>query len=233
MAPASSKITGEKHTVNSTDSPMRKNGRKVLTGQKLPFSPRTKVPNVNKVFVLGSQLGIVLIRTEKQNSKDDAFVNNAIKMIEDIESGVAARLSIIKICSRRQSQLIDKAILQSSAYHSQWFVSITEETNNTETFRREHVDNFIQFLNEIEWKWPQQFAFAGDETKVEKGTLASTLDMYLLNVDIAAILRQYVFDDLANFLDDRDAVTSCFGAKCTTDQARDYLKDAWNINPTM
>jgi hypothetical protein len=229
----SSKTNTEKTVPTSNESPLKKNGRKVLVGQKLPFSPRTKVPNVNKVFVLGTQLGIVLIRTEKQNSKDDAFTNNAIKMIEDVESGVAARLNIIKICSRRQSQLIDKAILQSSAYHSQWFVSITEEINNNESYRREHVDKFIQFLNEIEWKWPQQFAFAGDETKVENNGVTSTLDMYLLNVDIAAILRQYVFDELSHFLEDKDAISGCFGTKCTPDQARDYLKDAWSINPTM
>jgi hypothetical protein len=59
----------------------------------------TKVPNTNKVFVVGTLLGLILIHTERQNSKDDAFTNNAIKMIEDEESGVATKLNI-KICSR-------------------------------------------------------------------------------------------------------------------------------------
>jgi len=65
-----------------------KKGRKTLSGQKLCFSPRTKVPNTNKVFVVGVSLGLILIRTERQNNKDDAFTNNAVKMIEDEDSFV-------------------------------------------------------------------------------------------------------------------------------------------------
>jgi hypothetical protein len=232
MAPSFSKSAGDKNAPVNSGSPLKKNMRKVLSGQKLPFSPKTKVPNLNKVYVVGTQLGIILIRTEKQNSKDDAFTNNAQKMIEDVESGVAHRLSIIKVCSRRQSQLIDKAILQSTNWHSQWFVCITDEVNNTAEFRREHVDKFICFLNEVEWKWPQQFSFVGDETKIVDDKITSTLDTYLLNVDIAAILRQYVFNELSHFLEDEDAIKGCFGAKCTSDQAREYLKDAWVINST-
>jgi len=53
---------------------------------------------VNKVFVVGAQLGLILIRMEKQNSKDDAFTNDAIKLIEDETSGVASQLNLIKIC---------------------------------------------------------------------------------------------------------------------------------------
>jgi hypothetical protein len=226
------KNNNQKQSPTDNGSPMKKNGRKLLAGQKLAFSPRTKVPNINKVFVLGTQLGFILLRTEKQNSKDDAFTNNAIKMIEDVDSGVAARLNIIKICSRRQSQLIDKAVLQSSAYHSQWFVSITEEDRNTEDFRRDHADNFIQFLNETEWKWPQTFTFAGDETKLVDTKIMGTLDMYLLNSDIAALLKQYVFEDFGAFLEDTDAIAAVFGPKCTVEQARNYLKDAWVINPS-
>ncbi len=83
-------------TNNSTVSSPKK-GRKSLSGQKLCFSPRTKVPNTNKVFVVGVSLGLILIRTERQNNKDDAFTNNAVKMIEDEDSGVASKLNIIKI----------------------------------------------------------------------------------------------------------------------------------------
>jgi hypothetical protein len=230
MAP-SSKTSNSKPTGIDNGSPLKKNGRKVLVGQKLPFSPRTKIPNINKVFVVGTKLGLILIRTERQTSKDDAFTNNAIKMIEDEDSGVASRLNIIKICSRRQSQLIDKPVLQSSAYHSQWFVSITGEENNTTEFRREHVDNFIQFLNDTEWKYPQTFTFTADETKISNEKIIGTLDMYLLNSDIAAILKQYVYDDLGDFLEDQDGIDAVFGPKCTVDQARNYLKDAWIINP--
>ena len=47
-------------TNNSTVSSPKK-GRKSLSGQKLCFSPRTKVPNTNKVFVVGVSLGLILI----------------------------------------------------------------------------------------------------------------------------------------------------------------------------
>ena len=134
MAPSNSG-NNSKTAVISTSSPLQKTGRKQIQGQKLTYSPHTKVPNTNKVFVVGTLLGLILIRTERQNSKDDAFTNNAIKMIEDEESGVATKLNIIKICSRRQSQLIDKAVQQTTGWHSQWFVAIVEEYNNTSEVR--------------------------------------------------------------------------------------------------
>jgi hypothetical protein len=85
---------------NTTTISSPKKGRKTISGQKLSFSLRTKVPNTNKVFVVGVSLGLFLIRTERQNNKDDAFTNNAVKMIEDEGSGVASKLNVIKICSR-------------------------------------------------------------------------------------------------------------------------------------
>jgi hypothetical protein len=214
-------------TAASPGSPMQKKGRKAIGGQKLCFSPRTKVPNINKVFVVGTSLGVILIRTERQNNKYDEFNNNTIKMIEDEESGVASRLNIIKICSRCQSQLIDEAVQQTTGWHSQWFVAIVEENNNTSEVRRDHADKFIQFLNETDRTYPQIFTFSGDETKINRNKIIGTWDMYLLNCDIAAILKQYVFEDLGHFLEVNDAITSVFGSKCTIDQAQDYVKNAW------
>jgi hypothetical protein len=106
-----------------------------------------KSPSINKVFVVGAQLELILVRTEKQKIKNDAFTNDAIRMIEDEESDVANRLSIIKICTRHQSQMIDKSLLQSTGYASLWFVAVTEEENNTESFCHNHADKLIAFLN--------------------------------------------------------------------------------------
>ncbi len=69
--------------------------------------------------------------------------------------------------------------------------------------------------------------FSGDETKAVGDKIVGTWVMYLLNCDIAAILKQYVFEDLAHFLEDKDAIISVFGSKCTKDQARDYVKNTW------
>ncbi len=125
-----SKSNNAKTLPADNGSPMKKAARKEI-GKVLPFSPRVRVTKINKVFVLGTQFGIILIRTERQGSTDDAFTNNVIKLIEDEQSTVASELKIIKICSRRDSQKLDKAIMQTSNYPSQWFVSITEESNNT------------------------------------------------------------------------------------------------------
>jgi hypothetical protein len=210
----------------SNGSPARKAGRKAI-GKTLQFSPREKVTRVNKVFVAGTQFGIILLRTEKQNSKEDAYTNDVIKMIEDETSGVASNLQIIKICYRRQSQLLDKAILQASSYPSQCFVSITEEENNTEEHRREHAERFIALLNNAPWKYPQMFTFAADETKMKGNKIISTLDEYLLNQDIASILKTYVFEDFEMFLEDEEAINQVFGNNPTAAQARNWLVDGW------
>jgi len=216
-------------TTTSTGSPIKKAGRKPI-GKVLQYSPRERITRVNKVFVVGTQFGIILLRTEKQNSKDDAYTNDVIKMIEDETSGVATKLQIIKICSRRQSQLLDKAILQTSVYPSQWFVSIKEEEDNTHTTRKEHADKFINFLNGAPWKYPQLFTFAGDETKVINDKIIGTLDEYLLNQDIASILKTYIFEDFETFLEDEEAINQVFGGKPTANQARNWLVDGWIKN---
>lgn len=221
------------HTNSNNDkiasaSPEKKVGRRILTGVKLPFSPKVKSPSINKVFVVGAQLGLILIRTERQKIKNDAFTNDAIRMIEDEESDVANRLNIIKICTRRQSQMIDKSLLQSTGYASLWFVAVTEEENNTESFRRNHADKLITFLNSLEWKFPQTFTFAEDETKLSNDKIIGTWDMYLLNMDIATILKTYVYEgNPKHFLEDAEAIAAVFGNTCTKDQAKQYLATHW------
>jgi hypothetical protein len=49
----------------------------------------------------------------------------------------------------------------------------------------------------------------------------------LLNYDIAAILKDYVFEDLHHFLEDNDAIASVYEPKCTKEQAKECLKYAW------
>jgi hypothetical protein len=209
-----------------SSSPIKKAARKTI-GKVLPYSPRTRLTRVNKVFVVGTQFGIILIRTERQGSTDDAFTNNVIKLIEDENDTEAKSLNIIKICSRRESFKLDKAIMQTTSYPSQWFVSITDDTNNTVEYRREHADNFINFLNNTEWKYPQQFTFTADLTGRIGNSITSTLDMYLLNQDIACILKTYIFEDFEEFLHDEVALSLTFKSNPTTSQARDLLKNGW------
>jgi hypothetical protein len=225
----SNNSSGRATSANIPATPIKKPGRKPI-GKELQYSPRERVIRVNKVFVVGTQFGIVLLRTEKPNSKDDAYTNDVIKMIEDETSGVASKLQIIKICSRRESQEMDKAILQTSVYPSQWFVSIMEEEENTEENRKEHADKIVKFLNEVPWKYPQIFTWAGDETKLKGEKIIGTLDQYLLNQDIATILKTYVFEDFESFLDDQEAIHQVFGENATKNQARNALVDGWIKN---
>lgn len=204
-----------------------KKGRKSLVQQKLQFSPGVKLPNTNKVFVVGAKMGLILIRTQRQRDEDDAFTHTANVVIEDPESGASNRLNIIKICSRRQSQVIDKAIMQATAYPSQWYVTLVEEEKNTAEYRREHAEEFIKFLNDTKWKYPQTFSFIADETKMEGEVITGTWDMYLLNGDIAGVLKQYLYDDMGSFMEDTIAVANVFGPRCTEKQAGGYLKDYW------
>ncbi len=112
MTPGNPSTQSDQKQTNTTHttSPMKKKGRKAFDAQKLQFSPRMKTPNTNKVFVVGAKMGLILMRTQRQNNDDDAFTHTANLMIEDPETGTASRLNIIKICNRRQSSMIDKAI---------------------------------------------------------------------------------------------------------------------------
>jgi hypothetical protein len=55
-----SKNTNAKTLPADNGSPMKKAARKAI-GKVLPFSPRVRVTKINKVFVLGTQFGIILI----------------------------------------------------------------------------------------------------------------------------------------------------------------------------
>jgi hypothetical protein len=223
----SEKQNSPKPSVSKGGSPISKKGRLVITPHKLPFSNKNQQTKIHKVFVRGAPLGIILIRTEKQNLSDDAFTYNAQKILQDVTTGAASRLNIIKICPRRVSQLIDKAILQKSNYPSQWFVSITNEEKNTPEYRLEHVTEFMKFLNETEFLYPQEFRLQADETKMENGQIAGSLDMFLLTEDIATIVKEYVHKQLETFLEDEDAIKACFGPKCTPEMAEEYVKQAY------
>jgi hypothetical protein len=85
----------------------------------------------------------------------------------------------------------------------------------------------IKFLNDTKWKYHQSFTFGGDETKMDDGKIVGTWDMYCLNIDIASVLKQFIFEDLGNFLEDEEALSAVFGPKCTSKQASTYLKDYW------
>jgi hypothetical protein len=80
-------------------------------------------------------------------------------------------------------------------------------------------------LFEVPCKYPQIFKWAVDETKLKGDKIIGTLDEYLLNKDIAAILKTYVFEDFESFLDDEEAIDQAFGGKPTQHQAQNWLVD--------
>jgi hypothetical protein len=223
---AGSKGIQSKPTAASAGSPIQKAARKPL--QSLKYSPKTKINRANRVFVTGTRFGIILLCTEKATSTNDAFTNTVIQQLERGQDRVAERLNIQKICFRRMSQAEDTPMLQTNTYPSIWWVSIGTEATNTPEHRRQLAETFIQYLNETNWQYPQQFVFAGDETEDANLEIAGTLDMYLLNRDIGGLLGTYIFEDFEGFLQDEDAVKGAFGLEANLTRARALLADAWN-----
>ena len=156
-----------------------------------------------------------------------------MKMIEDPNNNIAQTLSIIKICSKRQSVLIDQELMQKTNYPSQWYVALTEEGKNSAKYREELANKFITFMNGVQWLYPQQFVFSGDETKSIGNKIISTLDMYLLNSDIAAILKTYIFESWAAFVTDKAAISAVFAGKVSTEDVKVRLFEAWEQTPDL
>ncbi len=67
MGPSSNKSSAKSAPV-LIGSPIKKPGRKAI-GKILQYSPREKVTRVNKVFVVGTQLGIILMLIPMMPSK--------------------------------------------------------------------------------------------------------------------------------------------------------------------
>jgi hypothetical protein len=223
MAPNTGKLSNNKQISAHSNPTIKKATRKQIT-TSLPYSP-TKPTNSkpNKVFVVGCPLGIILLHTEKAFSKDDAFTFTVNKKLENSEDNLSNILKIQKICNRHLSPHENNSLLQSTTYPSKWFVSITEEDKNTPEYRSELAQNFIAFLNNFEWRFPQTFTFAGDQT-IEN----NKLDMYLLNDDIATILGKYIFEDFNDFLNNEEAIANVFTINPTSDHAKHVLKYGWN-----
>jgi hypothetical protein len=223
MAPNTGKSSNNKQASVHSSPTMKKATRKQII-TSLPYS-RTKPANnkPNKVFVVGCPFGIILLRTEKAFCKDDALTFTVNKKLENGEDNLSSILKIQKICNRRLSPNENNSLLQSTSYPSKWFVSITEEDKNTPEYRNELAQNFITLLNNFEWRFPQTFTFAGDQT-IEN----NKLDMYLLNDDIATILGKYIFEDFNDFLEDDEAIVNVFTKNPSSDHAKHILQYAWN-----
>ena len=161
-----------------------------------------KVNQANHVFVTGMHFRVILLCTEKATSTDDAFTNTVIQQLEHGYEMVAEWLQIQKICYHQKLQAKDIAISQSNTYPSIWWISIGTKENKTIDHQHKLADNFICLLNEMNWQYPQQFIFGGDGTQGMNDEISNTLDMYLLNTDIARLLVRYVFEDLEDFLQD-------------------------------
>ena len=71
----------------------------------------------------------------------------------------------------------------------------------------------------IHWQYAQTFAFARDETVLDRSTIVGKLDRYLLNADIAGFLSEYVFDnDISEIVNDTETMNNIFENEQTKTQ---------------
>ena len=81
--------------------------RKIISSQKKGFlgnaSP-AKSKGVNKVFVTATTNGILLLRTERPYSKDDAFTNTFSEKLSS-DPDYAEKFNIQKVCNRREKKM--------------------------------------------------------------------------------------------------------------------------------
>ena len=200
--------------------------RKVVSSQKKGFlgnaSP-AKSKGVNKVFVTATTNGILLLRTERPYSKDDAFTNTfGEKLTSDPD--YAAKLNIQKVCNRRESSQKNVPIITPRGWNSKQYVSIndTSEAEN-EDFRKKWAEDIVDALNKVDWTWGQSFMFCGDETLTPPGKM----DRYLMNEDIAGILGTYVFENVDEVLSNEDALQLIFENKSNIENASSILCSNW------
>lgn len=87
----------------------------------------TKTKGVNKVYVNATTNDILLFRTEKPFSKDDAFISNFnVNLLANPE--YSAELNIQRVCDHKESPSKNTPIITSRGWNSKQYVS----TNHVE-----------------------------------------------------------------------------------------------------
>lgn len=208
-------------TTKHKKEPTRKN----LTTQKNVFigaSP-TKTKGVNKVFVTATTNGILLLRTEKPFSKDDAFTNTFnVDLLANPE--YSAELNIQKVCDRRESSSKNTPIITSRGWNSKQYVSVNPVLDaENESFRKKWAENIVTALNKVDWTYGQKFIFCGDDTQNPIGKM----DKYLLNQDIAGVLGAYIYEDANELLTSDEDLKNIFENEANLNEAYSILHTHW------
>jgi hypothetical protein len=191
----------------------------------IPRSPRKKL--ANKVFVMGTTNGIILLRTEKGNSPDDAFTYTFQQRLEN-EAALGTRLNIQKVVYQRLSAKENVPKLQTNEYPSIQFLSINEPEANTPAFRRSWAELIVAELNATKWQYAQTFLFAGDETLMDQEDELGKMDCYMLNKDIAGVVSKYIYENVDAVLNDPLEVANIFGDEENHSNAAEIPSSHWN-----
>lgn len=215
-----SPVTADKDIKHKVE-PKRKdilNNKKGFVGA----SP-VKTKGNNKVYVTATTNGILLLRTEKPYTKDDAFTNTFGEMLLK-DPDYAAELNIQKICDRRENPLRNSPLITPRGWNSKQYLSIHAVSDaEDEVYRRKWAQNIVEALNKVDWTWSQTFVFSGDETLTPLGKM----DRYLLNQDLAGVLGAYVFEDVEEVISDPSELQNIFGNQENINNASSILRKHW------
>jgi hypothetical protein len=199
--------------------------RKDITNNRKGFvgSSPVKTKGNNKVHVTATTNGILLLRTEKPFSKEDAFTNTFSELLLK-EPDYAADLNIQKVCDRRESPYKNNPIITPRGWNSKQYLSIhaVSDAENV-VYRRKWAQNIVEALNKVDWTWGQSFLFCGDETLTPIGKM----DKYLLNQDLAGVLGAYIFEDVEEVLSDTAELENIFGVEENMTNASSILRQNW------
>jgi hypothetical protein len=94
--------------------------------------------------------GVLLIRTKKPFSKDDAFTHSYQTKLRD-EEGYASEINIQKVCERRETSSGNNAILTLTGWPSLQFASINSVSDSESTnFRQAWAEKVVNALNNVD-----------------------------------------------------------------------------------
>jgi len=170
---------------------------KSLNDIKVKYSPVKKQNNkYNNVFVKGYKFGLMTLEFKKfSDPNEDAYFKDFLDLL-DTDPKVGNDLGIIKVAFVRDSSKCSIANFQSSGYKARHFLGIApQESENDDEYRNKWADKIINFMiNEINWKYSNNFKFRGDLTKMMNGKVANCLDEVLLDEDIGSFVGMFLFD---------------------------------------
>jgi hypothetical protein len=93
---------------------------------------------------------------------------------------------------------------------------------------RASADRIIEYLNKMDWTYPQSFKFVNDETIMKDGKVNGKLDDYLLNQDIGGVVGKYLYTNLYQVVSHTETINEIFGDDDNRKNCKQILEINWS-----